>query len=161
MQVIRALLEREGEITVVTSIDGCMDYLAPLEKIEKQLIHFRNDSILDMDKLTAALVHMGYERVGQVFSAEKAKYEAGRLDEHIPSSRPASCLSVCAMRRCRASHSDRSQQTDEQHAACHQKCPTVALNEPGSHRIGDFRRFVTELGCRSIAAAERANYTAS
>ena len=44
MQVIRALLEREDEITVVTSIDGCMDYLAPLEKIEKQLIHFRNDS---------------------------------------------------------------------------------------------------------------------
>ena len=40
MQVIRALLEREDEITVVTSIDGCMDYLAPLEKIEKQLIHF-------------------------------------------------------------------------------------------------------------------------
>ncbi len=66
MQVIRALLEREDEITVVTSIDGCMDYLAPLEKIEKQLIHFRNDSTLDMDKLTAALVHMGYERVGQV-----------------------------------------------------------------------------------------------
>ena len=63
MQVIRALLEREDEITVVTSIDGCMDYLAPLEKIEKQLIHFRNDSTLDMDKLTAALVHMGYERV--------------------------------------------------------------------------------------------------
>ncbi len=54
------------EITVVTSIDGCMDYLLPLEKIEKQLIHFRNDSSLDMDKLTAALVHMGYERVGQV-----------------------------------------------------------------------------------------------
>lgn len=50
MQVIRALLEREDEITVVTSIDGCMDYLAPLEKIEKQLIHFRNDSTLDMDK---------------------------------------------------------------------------------------------------------------
>ena len=34
MQVIRALLEREDEITVVTSIDGCMDYLVPLEKIE-------------------------------------------------------------------------------------------------------------------------------
>ena len=46
MQVIRALLERQEEITVVTSIDGCMDYLLPLEKIEKQLIHFRNDSSL-------------------------------------------------------------------------------------------------------------------
>ena len=48
MQVIRALLERQEEITVVTSIDGCMDYLAPLEKIEKQLIHISNDTTHDL-----------------------------------------------------------------------------------------------------------------
>ena len=80
MQVIRALLEREDEITVVTSIDGCMDYLAPLEKIEKQLIHFRNDSTLDMDKLTAALVHMGYERVGQVEMPGQLSIRGGIID---------------------------------------------------------------------------------
>lgn len=80
MQVIRALLEREDEITVVTSIDGCMDYLAPLEKIEKQLIHFRNDSTLDMDKLTAALVHMGYERVGQVEMPGQFSIRGGIID---------------------------------------------------------------------------------
>ena len=80
MQVIRALLEREDEITVVTSIDGCMDYLAPLEKIEKQLIHFRNDSALDMDKLTAALVHMGYERVGQVEMPGQFSIRGGIID---------------------------------------------------------------------------------
>ena len=53
MQVIRALLEREDEITVVTSIDGCMDYLAPLEKIEKQLKYGdrgRNGLYLHNDK---------------------------------------------------------------------------------------------------------------
>ena len=80
MQVIRALLEREDEITVVTSIDGCMDYLAPLEKIEKQLIHFRNDSTLDMDKLTAALVHMGYEHVGQVEMPGQFSIRGGIID---------------------------------------------------------------------------------
>lgn len=80
MQVIRALLEREDEITVVTSIDGCMDYLVPLEKIEKQLIHFRNDSTLDMDKLTAALVHMGYERVGQVEMPGQFSIRGGIID---------------------------------------------------------------------------------
>ena len=80
MQVIRALLEREDEITVVTSIDGCMDYLAPLEKIEKQLMHFRNDSTLDMDKLTAALVHMGYERVGQVEMPGQFSIRGGIID---------------------------------------------------------------------------------
>ena len=80
MQVIRALLERQEEITVVTSIDGCMDYLLPLEKIEKQLIHFRNDSSLDMDKLTAALVHMGYERVGQVEMPGQFSIRGGIID---------------------------------------------------------------------------------
>ena len=80
MQVIRALLERQEEITVVTSIDGCMDYLLPLEKIEKQLIHFRNDSSLDMDKLTVALVHMGYERVGQVEMPGQFSIRGGIID---------------------------------------------------------------------------------
>ena len=80
MQVIRALLERQEDITVVTSIDGCMDYLLPLEKIEKQLIHFRNDSSLDMDKLTAALVHMGYERVGQVEMPGQFSIRGGIID---------------------------------------------------------------------------------
>ena len=80
MQVVRALLERQEEITVVTSIDGCMDYLLPLEKIEKQLIHFRNDSSLDMDKLTAALVHMGYERVGQVEMPGQFSIRGGIID---------------------------------------------------------------------------------
>ena len=65
MQVIRALLTSE-EITVVTSVDGCMDFLAPLEEIRKQLLYFRNDSQLDIDKLKTSLVSMGYERVGQV-----------------------------------------------------------------------------------------------
>ena len=51
MRVIKALLEQKESITVITSVDGCLDYLQPLDKIEKQLIHFRNDSTLDMDKL--------------------------------------------------------------------------------------------------------------
>ena len=50
MKVIQTLLEGKGA-TVVTSIDGCMDFLAPLESIRKQLLHFRNDSSLDVDKL--------------------------------------------------------------------------------------------------------------
>ena len=39
MCVIKALLEQK-ELTVVTSIDGCMDYLTPLEKLQKQVLHF-------------------------------------------------------------------------------------------------------------------------
>ena len=80
MCVIKALLEQKEDITVVTSIDGCMDYLQPLDKIEKQLIHFRNDSTLDMDKLKDALVHMGYERVGQVELPGQFSVRGGIVD---------------------------------------------------------------------------------
>ena len=50
MCVIKALLEQK-ELTVVTSIDGCMDYLMPLEEIGKKVLHFYSDSVINMDVL--------------------------------------------------------------------------------------------------------------
>ena len=79
MQVIKALLTRE-EVTVVTSVDGCMDFLGSLENIKKQLIHFRNDSALDLDKLKDSLVQMGYERVGQVEMPGQFSIRGGIID---------------------------------------------------------------------------------
>ena len=79
MKVIRTLLEGKGA-TVVTSIDGCMDFLAPLESIRKQLLHFRNDSSLDVDKLKDRLVAMGYERVGQVEMPGQFSVRGGIID---------------------------------------------------------------------------------
>ena len=79
MKVIRTLLEGKGA-TVVTSIDGCMDFLAPLESIRKQLLHFRNDSSLDVDKLKHRLVAMGYERVGQVEMPGQFSVRGGIID---------------------------------------------------------------------------------
>lgn len=65
MKVVQALLERE-EVTVVTSIDGCMDYLMPLLEIQRRLLHFRNDSEINLDVLARNLTELGYERCGQV-----------------------------------------------------------------------------------------------
>ena len=65
MKVIKALLE-EKELTVVTSIDGCMDFLESLEKIKEQLIHYESDSTVDIEQLKNQLVALAYERVGQV-----------------------------------------------------------------------------------------------
>lgn len=64
MCVVKALLEQK-ELTVVTSIDGCMDYLMPLEEIGKKVLHFYSDSVINMDVLKNTLVQLGYERVGQ------------------------------------------------------------------------------------------------
>ncbi|MFR2649553.1 MAG: transcription-repair coupling factor, partial [Blautia coccoides] len=49
MQVIAALLQKKG-VTVITSMGGCMDYLLPLSVIEQHVLHFKNDSVLDLGK---------------------------------------------------------------------------------------------------------------
>lgn len=79
MKVIKALLE-EKELTVVTSIDGCMDFLESLEKIKKQLIHYESDSTVDTEQLKNQLVALGYERVGQVEMPGQFSVRGGIVD---------------------------------------------------------------------------------
>lgn len=79
MKVIKALLE-EKELTVVTSIDGCMDFLESLEKIKEQLIHYESDSTVDTEQLKNQLVSLGYERAGQVEMPGQFSVRGGILD---------------------------------------------------------------------------------
>ena len=79
MKVIKALLE-EKELTVVTSIDGCMDFLESLEKIKEQLIHYESDSTVDSEQLKNQLVALGYERVGQVEMPGQFSVRGGIVD---------------------------------------------------------------------------------
>lgn len=79
MKVIKALLE-EKELTVVTSIDGCMDFLESLEKIKEQLIHYESDSTVDIEQLKNQLVALGYERVGQVEMPGQFSARGGIVD---------------------------------------------------------------------------------
>ena len=79
MCVIKALLEQK-ELTVVTSIDGCMDYLMPLEEIGKKVLHFYSDSVINMDVLKNTLVQLGYERVGQVEMPGQFSVRGGIVD---------------------------------------------------------------------------------
>ena len=79
MKVIKALLE-EKELTVVTSIDGCMDFLESLGKIKEQLIHYESDSTVDTEQLKNQLVVLGYERVGQVEMPGQFSVRGGIVD---------------------------------------------------------------------------------
>ena len=79
MKVIKALLE-EKELTVVTSIDGWMDFLESLEKIKEQLIHYESDSTVDTEQLKNQLVALGYERVGQVEMPGQFSVRGGIVD---------------------------------------------------------------------------------
>ena len=65
MQVVKALLE-ERQPVVFTSINGCMDYLRPLEQIRDSLIHLESAAVIDLEQLKKELVFFGYERVAQV-----------------------------------------------------------------------------------------------
>lgn len=79
MKVIKALLE-EKELTVVTSIDGCMDFLESLGKIKEQLIHYESDSTVDIEQLKNQLVALDYERVGQVEMPGQFSVRGGIVD---------------------------------------------------------------------------------
>ena len=79
MQVIRTLLE-EKEATVVTSIDGCMDYLMPLERIRENRIHLCPGDTVDLEELERKLVWLGYERVSQAESSGQFAVRGGILD---------------------------------------------------------------------------------
>ena len=79
MKVIKALLE-EKELTVVTSIDGCMDFLESLGKIKEQLIHYESDSTVEIEQLKNQLVALGYERVGQVEMPGQFSVRGGIVD---------------------------------------------------------------------------------
>ena len=48
MRVIRKILEKEN-VTVITSVGGCMERIRPLQEIEKSCLHFQNDSPMDLE----------------------------------------------------------------------------------------------------------------
>jgi len=79
MQVIKQILEAE-EITVITSIAGCMDYLIPLSVIQSKVLTFQNDSCIDLEKLKRDLVLMGYERTAQVETSGQFSIRGGIID---------------------------------------------------------------------------------
>ena len=57
-----------------------MDFLMPLEKIKSSLLHFKSDSVIDLDQLKADLVDLGYERVGQVELPGQFSVRGGIID---------------------------------------------------------------------------------
>ncbi len=79
MRVIRGILERE-KVTVVTSMEGCMERLRPLEEIAGSCLHFTCESPLDLEQLLKDLVSLGYERVGQVEVSGQFSVRGGIVD---------------------------------------------------------------------------------
>ena len=79
MMVISRILEY-GKGTIVTTIDGCMDALVPIEQIRNNTLEIASGDILNLDKLKKQLVYMGYERCGRVSSPGQFSVRGGIID---------------------------------------------------------------------------------
>ncbi len=79
LQVLKGLLERK-QMTVVASVDSCLDHLMPLEIWKDSVLYFQNDSAMDLDEMKDKLVAMGYERAAQVEYPGQFCIRGGILD---------------------------------------------------------------------------------
>jgi len=79
MNTIKALLE-EKHLTVIITIDGCMDKILPLSMIQKNILRISDADRIDMEKLTEQLVLLGYERVQQVEGHGEFAVRGGIID---------------------------------------------------------------------------------
>ena len=75
----QALLEQE-QVTVITSFDGFMDSLLPLEEMEKRVISLEAGQELDFEKLKKDMVLLGYEREEQIEGPGQFAVRGGILD---------------------------------------------------------------------------------
>lgn len=81
MEVIQAVREkRESGITVVTTIDGFMDGLPALGKVEEHIFKIENGQVLDLTKIQKQLAKVGYEREEQTESPGQFAVRGGILD---------------------------------------------------------------------------------
>ena len=68
------------EFTLITTIDGLMDRLVPLDLIRKNCIHLSYDDTIDVEELITALVNSGFERTEQVETAGQFAVRGGIID---------------------------------------------------------------------------------
>ncbi|MBO5278355.1 MAG: transcription-repair coupling factor [Lachnospiraceae bacterium] len=79
MRAIRRLLEKEP-VTIITTIDGCMDKLLPLETIQERVFTIDNADTVDSDRLKEKLTELGYERMAQVEAPGEFAIRGGIID---------------------------------------------------------------------------------
>lgn len=79
LAVLKRLIERKPTC-IVTTMDGGMDKLLPLEYMANQVFTIREGDILPIEKLKTSLVRLGYERVGQVEGSGQFAIRGGIID---------------------------------------------------------------------------------
>lgn len=80
IQKIIAAQDNKTNITVITTIDGCVDMLMPLQRYRDNIIHFKNSDIIDTEKLISKLVGIGYTRVQMIDGQGQFAVRGGIID---------------------------------------------------------------------------------
>ena len=76
---LQALMEQEN-VTIITTIDGCMGKVRPLQTIKNKILTIDMESIIELDALKTLLAEIGYERVGQVEAKGQFAIRGGIID---------------------------------------------------------------------------------
>lgn len=79
MKALRHLLE-DKETVIITTIDGLMNVLPPLDVLRQRLISIEVGKEVDLDWLKQELIFLGYERTGLVEQAGQFAVHGGILD---------------------------------------------------------------------------------
>lgn len=79
IQVLRHLLEDEGGV-VITTMDGLMDHLMPLEFLKAHALRAESGEVIDLKEWQEKLTDLGYERVGQVDGMGQFSVRGGIID---------------------------------------------------------------------------------
>ena len=79
MEVFQALMEQQG-VTVVTTFDGFMDTLIPLEEMKKRVVSVKSGDMVDFEQLKADMVRLGYDREEQIEGPGQFAVRGGIMD---------------------------------------------------------------------------------
>ena len=79
LQVLKHLIEDHKGV-VVTTLDGLMDHLLPLEAVKEQILTVKTGEAIDVEKWKSRLVELGYERMAQVDGMGQFSIRGGIID---------------------------------------------------------------------------------
>lgn len=79
LAVLKRLIERKPTC-IVTTLDGGMDKLLPLEYMAERVFTISEGDIVPIEKLKTTLISLGYERVGQVEGSGQFAIRGGIID---------------------------------------------------------------------------------
>ena len=79
MEVFQAMIEQK-EMTIVTSFDGFMDALLPMEKMVERIRRYRLGEVVDFEQIKKDMVLLGYDREEQIEGPGQFAIRGGILD---------------------------------------------------------------------------------